>query len=301
MSPIIRTPFGKPMNRWDWIAGLGIFILPLAMEIMVIFSTNGIILPVWVILAVRYVILSCVIIGLIYALLRGIPRWSFPYLGYLLSISILFLLNSGFLFWIYQIYKRMFGDGLTWSVPVNIVYGGIFTVILNANILLFALGAVTLLQRLPLTRGLWDRIRADWTQLSYLLFGSTIFVLLFTFDEYHHDEVLKLIFGSVLAVSAWFYLKATTRRGRIRILLTGVTIVMLGTAVAKYWLVPLQQWTVGYEYPVSPSMETRWNETGGAVIQWISMVLLLLSPALLNYLPGKPAQNNPGSEELVST
>lgn len=153
-------------------------------------------------------------------------------------------------------------------------------------VLLSALILVNLLRLLPYTRGVWQRIRADWTQLSFLLYGSLVVYILLTFEEYRYEELWKSIAWMCLALGAWLYLRARRQKQRIRALIIGATAAMLTATLAKWILVPLQEWPTGY--PVAPSVASRWVETGYTFISWVGFLLVLMAPALLNLLPPNP-------------
>jgi hypothetical protein len=139
---------------------------------------------------------------------------------------------------------------------------------------------------LPHTRGVWQRIRADWTQLSFLLYGGLVISTVLLFDEYHHANVWQLVAWSCLALGAWLYLRAKRQKQRILALICGATGAMWIVALAKWVLIPLQKWPTGY--PVSPSEATRWVEVGSAMIGWVWILVMLLAPALLSLLRQSP-------------
>jgi lysylphosphatidylglycerol synthetase-like protein (DUF2156 family) len=162
----------------------------------------------------------------------------------------------------------------------------VFDFIFFFSILLGALILVNLLRLLPHTRGVWQRIRADWTQLSFLLYGGLVISTMVLFDEYHHDSVWQLVAWSCLALGAWLYLRAKRQKQRILALICGATGAMWIVALAKWVLIPLQKWPTGY--PVSPSEAIRWVEVGSAMIGWVWILIMLLAPALLSLLPQSP-------------
>ena len=148
-------------------------------------------------------------------------------------------------------------------------------------ILLSALILVNLLRLLPYTRGVWQRIRADWTQLSFMLYGGLVFGILLAFDEYRHEELWKFIAWICLALGAWLYLRAKGQKQRILALIGGATGAMWIVALAKWMLIPLQKWPTGY--PVSPSETTRWVETGSAMVGWVLDPSHVDSPRLVEF------------------
>jgi hypothetical protein len=90
-----------------------------------------------------------------------------------------------------------------------------------------------------------------------------------------------------LALGAWLYLRAKGQKQRILTLIGGATGAMWIVALAKWLLIPLQEWPTGY--PVAPSEATRWVETSGALIAGVCYLIILLAPALLNLLPHTPS------------
>ena len=95
-----------------------------------------------------------------------------------------------------------------WPLVVRALYGAVFSFVLLFSLLLSAIIVVNLLRLLPYTRGVWQRIRADWTQLSFMLYGGMVFGVIIAFDEYRHEEPWKLVIWLCLAVGAWGYLRA---------------------------------------------------------------------------------------------
>ena len=106
---------------------------------------------------------------------------------------------------------------------MRIIYVGIFGFIMTFMILLGALMLVNLLRLLPYTRSYWRRIRADWTQLSFMLYGGLVFSTMLLFDEYQHEEIWKFIAWTCLALGAWSYLRVKSQKRRILSLLSGAT------------------------------------------------------------------------------
>ena len=139
---------------------------------------------------------------------------------------------------------------------------------------------------LPHTRGVWQRIRADWTQLSFLLFGGLVISISLLFEEYRYAGLWQLMAWICLALGAWLYLRAKRQKQRILALICGATGAMWIVALAKWVLIPLQKWPTGY--PVSPSEVTRWVEVGRAMIGWVLALAMLLAPALLGLVPRTP-------------
>lgn len=289
----------EPMTWADWLAGSLVFILPIVFPVMGLIINNGIMFPDLVNIIIQYVLLGSLGLALIYGLIKGLPRWSLPYLGFVVLICMFWVLRVDRIFgWIYPLFLETFGPRGVWPIAVSVAYNGIYILIFTFIIPLIALVLIALFRLLPFTRGLWRRLRADWTQLSYLLYGTHIFIILLSFDEYRYDEGWNFFAWIALAVFAVLHLRARTHKGRVWTLLSGSTVVMLSIMLAKYLLVPLQQWPGGY--PISPSVSSHWVETTGAFFQWVAMLLILLSPALLDFLPGRLDEGPFPAEDLVS-
>ncbi|MEJ2599447.1 MAG: hypothetical protein P8Z00_14015 [Anaerolineales bacterium] len=274
----------KPLMRSEWLAAMLLFLLPpLIIPIMSYLSLTGANIPWWLDNFALLLLLVLLILALGFGIIKGLPRWSLSYLGFLLMTGIILALSDRLWGWIYPTFLQSFGARSLWSLAVRFLYQGVFAVIVLFSMLLSALILVTILRLLPYYANLWQRIRADWTQLSFLFYGGLVLGILFTFDEYHYDQVWLFLAWTSLAVGAWFYLRARQPRRRILALVGGVTAAMWIVALAKWVLIPLQAWPDGF--PVAPSPATRWFETGSALIDWGLIVLMLCMPALLNLLP----------------
>jgi hypothetical protein len=284
----------NPLTRGELLAALMIFLLPL----LGVFSQFGIYFPEWFEIITVFILWAIVIFTLILAVVRRFPRWSFPYLGFLLSIGVILSQYFRLWVWTYPLFLDAFGSRAGWSTGIRILYAGIHETLMWLIILLSALALVNLLRLFPFTRTIWQKIRLDWTQFSYLLYGSlVVYIFLVTFDEYHFDGPWKLAASVCLTMGAWLYLRAENKNSRIMALVSGTTVTMWMVVIAKWVLIPLQKWPAGY--PISPSEITRWTETGYTFISWIGFTLILLAPALFDLFPSAPASIEDPEEELV--
>jgi hypothetical protein len=288
----------KPLSHSELLAAMIVFLLPLLIALFSILGTTGINLPYWMDFFGLFLFWGPVIFVLGFAIIKGLPRWSLSYLGFVLMVGIIFSRYDRFWGWIYPYFTQSFGQRSIWSLPIRIIYVGTFAFIMMFSILLIALILVNLLRLLPYTRGVWQRIRADWTQLSFLLYGGLVFGILIVFEEYQHEYIWQLLAWICLALGAWLYLRAKNQKQRILALLGGATAAMWFVALAKWMLIPLQEWPTGY--PVAPSEATRWVETGSAMINWVFILIMLIAPALLNLLPQAPNPILSKEEDPVS-
>lgn len=276
----------KPLLRIELLAALIIFLLPLLWPLFGILAATGNSPPRWVDTTVLVLLLGVVLSALGLAIVKGLPRWSLSYLGFVLMLGFILSRYDRIWGWIYPFFIQSFGPRSYWSLPIRILYVAVFEFIFFFSILLGALILVNLLRLLPHTRGVWQRIRADWTQLSFLLYGGLVISTVLLFDEYHHANVWQLVAWSCLVLGAWLYLRAKRQKQRILALLCGASGAMWIVALAKWVLIPLQKWPTGY--PVSPSEATRWVEVGSAMIGWVWILVMLLAPALLSLLRQSP-------------
>jgi hypothetical protein len=69
-------------------------------------------------------------------------------------------------------------------------------------------------------------------------------------------------------------------------------------ALAKWILIPLQKWPTGY--PIAPSETSRWVETSSALLDWVWIIIMLLAPALLNFLPHDSVSIAPKKEDSTA-
>jgi len=281
----------KPLQRKELLAAMTFFLLPV-FSILLVTDTNS---PQWKDYILLLLFWGSIIFAVGLAISKRVPRWSLPYLGFISIVGVILTRTDRIWSWIFPYFIKSFGSRTIWPLSVRIIYVGIFGFIMMVMILLSALLLVNLLRLLPYTRGIWKRIRADWTQLSFMLYGGLVFYILLLFDEYRYEEVWKFIAWTCLALGAWFYLRAKEQLRRILALTLGATGAMWIVTLAKWILIPFQMWPNGY--PIAPSETTRWLETSSAMLDWVFLLIMLLAPALLNLLP---TPTNPDAKEGVS-
>jgi hypothetical protein len=277
----------KPLPRGELLVALLLFLLPLLMPLSSTLYAAGLRLPPWVGNAATILVLGALLGALGFGLAKGLPRWSLAYLGLAAMVGLILSRYGRIWDWIYPPFIRAFGPRVMWPIPVRILYTGTFAAIHLLSFLAIGLALALLLRVLPHTRAIWRRVRADWTQLSYLFYGGLVIAVHLLFEEYRPRSLAQLLPGLCLALGAWFYLRAKGHRGRIRALIGGASGAMWTAALAKWLLIPLQAWPTGY--PVAPSPTTRWVETGSTFVEWAGILLVLLAPALLDLLPRAPA------------
>jgi hypothetical protein len=197
---------------------------------------------------------------------KGFPRWSYPYVGYVLVFTLYFMsvATPGF-----RIFNYTFGSNDLWGwrawIPFSVM----------AVIALVLTRSVRPLFRLVM--GVWQ----DWTRLSFGLYGIMPLVVILSFDEVNRRYQLPflLVLTLVLAGGALAYMRSARTWRRALALLIGLTlswaVTTVGTAI--YWDGRLEPWMRG-----EPD---HWYEiVGRSAIAGTVLVALLLAPALLGLL-----------------
>jgi len=279
----------KPLTRSEQLAAMMLFILPMVS----IFLTTGMHLPNWANILLVFIFWGCIISSVGLAIRKRLPRWSLPYLGVLLVIGIIVAQFDRAWTWTYPYFSQAFGARSTWPLGIRIIYsgGGAFSMIFL--ILVSSLVLVGILGLFPISRKIWHRIRRDWTQLSFLIYGSLVFLVSIAFEEFRYDEISKTIAWISLALGAWLYLRSNEKKQRILTILGGATGAMWIIAISYWVLIPLQDWPTRYV------KDFRWTDTSTVVIGWICFLLIMIAPALLNFLPYSPSPNI--QEDAAST
>jgi len=273
----------ESLPRIELLAAMIIFLLPL----FSLFAITGISLPVWTNYITLVLFWGCIFFALGLGIAKRLPGWSLPYLGFLLMIGqVLSPIFPGLVTWIYPYFLGTFGAMSHWPIPIRLIYSGIFEFIGALTVLLGAFILVNILRLFPYTRAVWKRIRADWTQLSFMMYGGLVFYIILAFDEYQYEDLWKFGAWACLALGAWLYLRGKGRWQRILALVGGTTFAYWIVALAKWVLVPLQKWPTGY--PIAPTEASRWVETGSALMSWIFFLGILCASALTDWLPPLP-------------
>jgi hypothetical protein len=222
------------------------------------FVTNGIMLG----------LLGLFVILFLAGLVKGLPRWSLPYLGFALSLFSAGLFGMLIGLWISFVFPKFLHQP---SLLADIVYDGLFW--FGQLITMLSIVAVTRISpRL-------QRFRDDWTLLCFILYGAVPFVFLLSFDDYAGDEPYTLLAFLVLASGAWFYLRIHNEWKRFGVLFAALSLVILIAAVGKVMLIPVQDWAVQVE-PFYWRSELRHT-----FFTWLWLAVSMLVPALIKVLP----------------
>lgn len=172
-----------------------------------------------------------VLLGLLIGLIKGVPRWTYSYLGWSLVFA-WWWSNMG----TYGL--KIFGfqiDYWTWQIWIP---------------LLAAFGIALLWTRsLHPLRGLIRNIWRDWTLASFMMFTFVAFAGLL-YDENHHPYLMAFMTASTLVVSggAWLFLRGRQTQKRIIALLSSfMAIAIIGAISEATW-----DWRAYYGLPPQP-------------------------------------------------
>jgi len=131
------------------------------------------------------------------------------------------------------------------------------------------------------------RIKNDWSLLSFILHGETVFALLLLFEN--HRTEWPYIFTSLLclATGAWFYLRSAQGWHRSLALLGGLLLAVCvaasgaystGSASQKWLLFPRSE--TGFPWLAYLLSEDGWLEAGRVLLVWLWVLVALLLPSL---------------------
>ena len=247
-----------PGSRTEALAALAPFLVGM---VMIVFGYIGnyINFPLWS--QVVFVILFwSLVLGLfLLGPAKGLPRWFLPYLGLPLPIVSLTLFNSIMEKWgVYLMYNAP-GFFSTFS-QVGLLWMGL---------ILLLLLLVVISRSVPRFRPFHQRLRDDWTLLSFIIYGAMPFVLFITYNEYKNEEPFMFMSLMVLAVCGWLYLKSYEPLKRFLYLYGGVALSMLVAAIGKSVL----------EESSFPGGSSTWQtEFMDTLIIWLWLALIMLIP-----------------------
>ena len=255
-----------PGSRTEAFAALAPFLFGM---LMVFFGYLGkyITFPLWS--QVAFVILFwSLMLGLfLLGSAKGLPRWFLPYLGLPLPFFSLLLFNS-----LMEKLQGVWWYGIPWIVS-SFIQEGLFW--MGLVILLVLLLVVTRI--VPRACPFHQRLRDDWTLLSFVVYGTMPLVLMITNDGYKNEEPFMFLSLLMLALGGWFYLRNDDPWKRFWSLFVGSALAMLIAAVGKA-LLHDSSWPTGHGI--------AWkSEMIYTMVTWAWLALIMLLPLALNLLP----------------
>lgn len=228
-------------------------------------------------------LLASVLVLLIVGAIKGLPVWSLPTAGLCLVLLASYLSvpqgPSPFAARLPPVLSRFFLWWYTYRPAHPILEAGKIWLGLLGLLSLIVLAAAAL----PPLRSFYGRLRRDWTLVSFMVYGASLFGLYFTFDEYRHEEFYLVASVLLLAAGAWVYLRSGGLGRRALTLFTALTLAMMAAALGKWLIVPIQEWPAGSG--LHPPESSRWPEALPTAVMWGWIMIVMVAPALLALLP----------------
>jgi hypothetical protein len=267
---VTETGVSVGKNRWDAFLGILPFLLAGVLFMSIHFE-----LPFHIGYPTAAFLIIC-LIGLWIGLMRGVPRWTFSYLGWSVVMSYwsmgmpLFTFNA-----FYDPNAMPEQMGLNSWIPFFIVLG---------------LGLWMGRSAQPL-RKLTSAIWRDWTLLSLSIYTFATFILLI-YDENHHPYLPAFIAGGTLAIciAVWIFMLSDASWKRVLSLTAGFVIALVISNIAY------ATWDYATYYNLPPSTPQPWYEGLSGIITitlfWIVFVFWPAIIGLIHYIVNN--RNKPG-------
>ncbi|WKZ46300.1 MAG: hypothetical protein QY306_10830 [Anaerolineales bacterium] len=272
----------EPGSRTEALVALAPFLLFGGIPVVFGWVQYSGVMPLW--LAIVFVLvfwgsgLSLFVIGF----KKGAPRWFMPYLGLPLPIICVLAFNT----FVNPEWRGFpFLEDASWFVRQFVHQGMIWVWLLLSVLLIFLLTRF-----IPRLHSFHQRLRSDWTLLSFLLYGAAPLVIVFSFEEFKNEEPYLLLSFLTLALFGWLYLRSTTPWVKFWSLLGGLTLAMSVAILGQ---------TLLYESSFPFTTFPRWTTTLSTVIMWIWMVLFMFASAAINLLPRATRIAMPASRSSV--
>jgi hypothetical protein len=225
--------------------------------------------PLWVQIVFVILFWSTVLGLFLLGSAKGLPRWFMPYLGLpLLFVAIL----------LFNILVEMRMD-VWWHRLSGFLSGSNFGGFLWMVLILLVFLLLVMLRLVPRFHPFYQRLRDDWTLLSFLLYGAAPLALWLTFEGYVNEEPFVLLSLFMLALGGWFYLRNDEPLKRFVSLQIGLALSMLTVTVGKFILYFSPYWLWSRH-----DFALRWavEET---LITWVWLAVIMSLSLLLNLLP----------------
>ncbi len=231
-------------------------------------------LPEWLMALAGFGGAGLLLVLTITGLASGLPAWWMPNLGIFGAFASLLFFNATIQV-IYDPQRPILDPFGPWLERALFQGGYLWFGLLAIAVLLVLLAALAR----PL-RPFYRRLRADWTLLSFGLYGAALPAVFFAFDDYVYDEPVQATAALLLAGGAWLHLR-WLRPPRPLALILGLVFAAAATSLGKALL---------FVYlPAEAQRLFTWqSEVAGTLILWSWLALVVFSPALLRLLPAPP-------------
>jgi hypothetical protein len=205
--------------------------------------------PIWLGIP-RFAALFVALPASLLGLARGLPRWTYPWLGYLAGYSALVA----------------YDQNLVWFLVITLI-----------TCLLLAFAAAVAHGRnrsLPLRlQGMARSLRLDWTRFSFAVHGALPFLILVAFDDgYRNDQTLWLAL-SILVLLLGALLYTRSRRGTVQ------TATLLLALTTSFFCALLKQAYFRGGLLAGLSTSASWMGNVGWLMQlWGMLAVLVMAP-----------------------
>ena len=283
----METQSMERASRWGALAAMVVFVFAAMAGIIEGRAWGDAATPL---LTIGIGLLGGVIVLLLIGLVKGLPAWSLPASGLFLVLLAYYLIvpqgPSPFADWLPPALSRFFLWWYAHRYVHPLLDAGKLWLGLLALLSLIVLAAAAL----PPLRSFYHRLRRDWTLLSFVVYGASLFGLYFTFDEYRYEEPYLVASVLLMASGAWVYLRSNSLERRALTLFIALTLAMAAAAAGKWLIVPIQEWPTGSG--LHPPASSRWPEALPTVVMWGWIMIVMAAPALLRLLPhSKPVSH----------
>lgn len=222
--------------------------------------------PLWMQIAFVILFWSTAIGLFLLGSAKGLPRWFLPYLGLPLPIASLMLFNILVEMW-----------GAWWNRLPGLLSDFTLGGFLWMGLILLVFLLLVISRLVPRFHPFYQRLRDDWTLLSFLLYGAVPFALWLTFEGYVNEEPFAILSLFMLALGGWFYLRNDEPLKRFVSLQIGLALSMLIATAGKAVLF------MGSWFQV---FDSTWkDELLSTLVTWVWLALIMSLPLLLNLLP----------------
>lgn len=253
-----------PGSRKEAFLALAPFLFGMVMTLLSTIG-KGVTVPLWIQIAFVLLFWSSVLGMFLLGSARGLPRWFLPYLGLPLPIISLLIFNA-------LIDPKWPGFRISWLVDSFLMEGFLWSGMIVLLILFVLISAWV-----GKFRPFYQRIRQDWTLLSFLVYGTAPLVLFITFNEYKNIDFFFFLSLLMLVIGGWFYLRSDDPWKRFSSLFIGLWLSMGIAAAGK---------AIRFEESWPMVTELGWgNEMIYTLVTWTWLAIILFIPYLLNFLP----------------
>ncbi len=202
----------------------------------------------------------------------GLPLWSKTYIGTILAVAVYLFVFQWVISQVSPSIISSFSSG-PWDPSTYMVLEIISNGMLWLMLFCLTLLVVALLAVFNRFQPLLSRVRQDWSLLSFIIYGESVFALLL-FESRRYDPNYSLASLLCLLAGIWFFLRSQKRRQRLLALASCLTVAAL-VAVLADWPPALPQDWIDWSL-------LRLSEDGRLLFYWLWMMACLLLPGLLS-------------------